>query len=544
MRCSPVKATRYVIVLALLAYAIPLYAEAPPASMPTSVAASQPALQPLPDAAAQGHAKDLIHSLFKEDFAKKSAEDRQALARRLLQEALATHDDLAARFVLLIEAGDLAAGVGDGDTACRAVDILGAGFRIDVLEFKRKALVAVSISATTVSQQETLARLSLDLAESAIAADNGEALSALVNLAEAAANKTRRVALVAALQPRLADLRAVAGEIGQAQIALGRLEKSPDDAAAHLVVGRYCCLSKGDFDAGLAHLAKSDDAALRILAEREMLAPTDPLRQVELADLWWGYAEKLSGRGQASALIRARHWYAVAQANISGITLTRIQSRLTLPGNSTTAATAHTNSNGATTGPASGRSTAATAPADNLLSAIDPSKDSVAGRWRLANGALACDSTKYARILLPYDPPEEFDLRVAFTRTEGDGPVAILLHVRGESFGVSLDTKGEARLERVRNKIAKDNPTITPITLANGKRHVALVQIRKDVIRVVFDDKPLIEYKTDYKDLSRYTPWKLDDEKRCGLGAHNAAVTFEAVEVTPISGAGKALRAD
>ena len=46
--------------------------------------------------------------------------------------------------------------------------------------------------------------------------------------------------------------------------------------------------------------------------------------------------------------------------------------------------------------------------------------------------------------------PEEYDLRVSFTRQEGTGPVAVLLAGRGRSFGLALDVKGEARLEQDR----------------------------------------------------------------------------------------------
>ena len=68
------------------------------------------------------------------------------------------------------------------------------------------------------------------------------------------------------------------------------------------------------------------------------------------------------------------------------------------------------------------------------------------------------------------------------------------------------------------------------------------VEVRKDHVRALLDDKVLTDFKTDYKDLSRYSVWKLGDNTLCGIGANNAKVLFEKVELMEITGKDKPTR--
>jgi hypothetical protein len=68
------------------------------------------------------------------------------------------------------------------------------------------------------------------------------------------------------------------------------------------------------------------------------------------------------------------------------------------------------------------------------------------------------------------------------------------------------------------------------------------VQVRKDRVRALLDDKLLCEHKSDLRDLSRYNVWKSLDTNLCGIGAHNAAVTFHAVDLVEVTGKGRATR--
>jgi hypothetical protein len=495
-----------------------------------TTAPAETKLLAIPENSAQARAREMIHSVFKEEYAKTTLAARQALARRLVSEAAGTKDDLIARYVLLFDGSEMAASAGDAETAFKAIGELTRLYKVDAIELSRGALLRANAAVTTPEGAEAVVRLSLETADAAVLADSFDVVQQMVNIAEAAANKTRKVTVVSGIQTHLAELRAIAAEYSQVRLAFDMLARNPDDATAQTVIGKFYALHKGQWETGLPHLARCGDPELRSLAVKELAAPVDGIDQTAMGDAWWEYAEKSNGLARVYAHKHAVMWYKKSQQSLSGITKTRIEARL----REGLAAPSIKTSPTAVAAPA--------ANAVNLLALVDPAKDAAEGKWSLENGALVVVPGKYSVLQLPYAAPSEFDLRITFTRNDGDGPINVLLAARKKAFGFALDVKGEARFERVANKIAKDNPTSVPVELVNGRRYALTVQIRRDAIRAMLDDKLLTQWKTDYKDLARYAVWKMPDDSLCGLGANAAKVTFHSVELIPVSGSGKALR--
>src|SRR5262245_25179503 len=85
----------------------------------------------VPDATAQKEAEKVVREVFKEDYAKKTPADRQALARKLQMQGIETKDNPSFAFVLLREARDMAVQVGDSATAMEAVTELARRFEIN-----------------------------------------------------------------------------------------------------------------------------------------------------------------------------------------------------------------------------------------------------------------------------------------------------------------------------------------------------------------------------------------------------------------------------
>src|SRR5437867_3951552 len=102
---------------------------------------------PVPYAASQEKAEKLIKEIFQDEYAKKGSADKLALAAKLLEQANETTDDLAARFVLMREAGDLAAQGGDPVQALKAIENMGKEYAINALAMKTAALEIVEKSA-------------------------------------------------------------------------------------------------------------------------------------------------------------------------------------------------------------------------------------------------------------------------------------------------------------------------------------------------------------------------------------------------------------
>ena len=55
-----------------------------------------------------------------------------------------------------------------------------------------------------------------------------------------------------------------------AEEATAVLEGKPDDPEANLMVGKYLCFTKGDWEKGLPLLTKSENSRLKLLAERDV----------------------------------------------------------------------------------------------------------------------------------------------------------------------------------------------------------------------------------------------------------------------------------
>src|SRR5207249_1218509 len=83
------------------------------------------------------------------DYAQKAPIDRQILASKLLQQGMDTADDPAARFVLLREARDLAAGAADAATASRAIVSLGKFYTVVPLTMVYPALATAQQNAAS-----------------------------------------------------------------------------------------------------------------------------------------------------------------------------------------------------------------------------------------------------------------------------------------------------------------------------------------------------------------------------------------------------------
>lgn len=112
----------------------------------------------------------------------------------------------------------------------------------------------------------------------------------------------------------------------QAQITEEAIKKAettlalnPDDAGAHLTLGKYLCFQKDDWIVGLPHLAKGSDATLKSVASKELAEPpkTAP-EQIGMGDVWLEAIRKLPAL-RRPLQDRAVHWYAQAWLTVDGV---------------------------------------------------------------------------------------------------------------------------------------------------------------------------------------------------------------------------------
>jgi hypothetical protein len=181
----------------------------------------------------------------------------------------------------------------------------------------------------------------------------------------------------------------------------------------------------------------------------------------------------------------------------------------------------------------------------NLLRLIDPERDTFSGTWRLHTGEfapqLSSDGTQHARLNIPYEPPEEYDFRVDFTRTGGDNCMAQMFTHKHPCALILFGWKGTVSgFQLIRNQFADHNVTgVRDLSTANGQRHTSIVCVRRKFIEAWFDGQMIIHYDTDGSELSS-KDWAINTA--LGVGSQTSPTLFHTIELKEITGKGHALR--
>ncbi|MCY3019047.1 MAG: ribosomal protein L7/L12 [Planctomycetota bacterium] len=180
----------------------------------------------------------------------------------------------------------------------------------------------------------------------------------------------------------------------------------------------------------------------------------------------------------------------------------------------------------------------------NLLSLVNPETDTVAGKWELKDGALRSDGSPGARLQIPFEPPEEYDFRVEFTRLEGNSTVNMLMSKGRRYFGWTMGWNNNTVLDFFNIAGPKSTQTVVKAALENGRRYKATIQVRNDGLKALVDGQLLAQWPTNYGDMSRWRGWDLRDNRLLGLGTWESPTVFHAIEVLEVTGKGRAIRAE
>lgn len=466
-----------------------------------------PARQAPPPATAIKDAEKTVRDLFKDDYAKKSRPDRLALARTLLESGEKTTDEPATRWVLLVEARDVALQVGDADLAFRAVDALARAFVVRSATLKLEVLS----KDTGASAERALAVL-----EEGIRTNDFDAAAKAAEMGRRLALKASDPGLSARIAARGRDAARIKTRFARAVKAFDALEKNPEDPEANLEVGEYACLVKGDWEEGLKYLARGPESPLTALARKDLAGADAADAQAALGDAWWELGEKQKGEAKTRYFDRAAEWYGRALAGLEGIAKVRLEKRL-------------------------GSLPPSPAPVD-LLRRVLPEKDAVHGGWTLQDGALLSDAAAFGNLILPYVPPAEYDFRVTFTRTEGDSDVVLFFShgARTVCWAQGSDS-GFASIKGLWHTPGNPTQADTRGAVVNGRPVTCVVEVRKDRFRVLLDGKPVKEWKTTWDDAGLPSFLRLP---RPGVSvcSYKSPTRFSRVELVEVSGRGHPIR--
>ena len=228
----------------------------------------------MPGAAQRKEALDALKEIFKDDFTRKAANDKTALAEKLIEQARKVQEDKAGQYVLIEQAAILAAQAGDF---------------VNFLEYRDTLFENFEVS------EKVLSELTKNAMTQAVAALKDPAVVKVAN-------------------------------------ALKSLSDKPDDPAANLAAGSWLALAKESWEHGLPHLAKCSRPGLKALAQKDLALAGDeakktPAAEIEMGDDWWNYAEKADKDEKHSAQARAARWYNLALPSQTGLTKVKLEKR-------------------------------------------------------------------------------------------------------------------------------------------------------------------------------------------------------------------------
>jgi hypothetical protein len=182
----------------------------------------------------------------------------------------------------------------------------------------------------------------------------------------------------------------------------------------------------------------------------------------------------------------------------------------------------------------------------SVLPLVKPEVDAKRGSWSTANGNLRSDKSMWSKLETPFILPEEYDLRVSFTRVENDDCLLVTLARRGKPFcfsiggagntGCSFEVVTEKRKDRVSANIKR------PGVLTSGIRNQVVIQVRKECLRAYLNGKLIVGCQVDDSGLSAPADFQNSQPNQMGLMTWNSVYEFHSLEVRPISGEGKVLR--
>jgi hypothetical protein len=274
---------------------------------------------PVPEAAALSAALKQLQTVFAADYAKaKKDPEKQALAAKLEKLAQDTDDDLATKYVSFEEARKLYIDVGDLTQALAVIDAMHIDFKLNAFELKIATLKGAAPKIKSPILNRMFAEQALALTDQLLQSEQYSKAVDLAGLAAQAATKAKDKTLQLDAQELRKEALTQSEQDEAATKAAETLNTRPEDAAARLVRGKWLCVYKNNWPAGLLVLQGTDDKVLKDLVTRDLRNPVEKEAQ-QLATDWLAYAKAGKDHSQSDFAERALFWYAKVHSQATGL---------------------------------------------------------------------------------------------------------------------------------------------------------------------------------------------------------------------------------
>jgi hypothetical protein len=299
-----------------------------PASAPAAAPVVFPGAEPgvaiagreeIPSEEALAKARELLKELYGKDFQQaRSPEDQRKFLKRLAASIADVQQNAADYHELVRIIRDLAVSLGDVSQALAACELMEQRFQVDSLTMRLSLLESVSSRAGELRSVEPALKEGQRLWRAAFEADRYDvavpACEVTLSFARIQGIRTE----VTRLHEQVNSLSAANSLYGAAQRAFEKLQTDSGDATANEAVGRYVCLVKNRWTAGLPYLSKAADIRLRGIASLELATDRSLAETLSLAEQYWELAGRTKPPQRRGLHLRAVHCYGLVGPKLAG----------------------------------------------------------------------------------------------------------------------------------------------------------------------------------------------------------------------------------
>jgi hypothetical protein len=442
------------------------------------------------------------------DAAKTTAQ-KEALLAKLIKSGNETAD-LKQKFVVLEFARSTATGLSKIEETFRIVGQIEAQFDVDSIALRTKSLTELGKARVAPGERMIFVDRLAETAEQAIKADKFSSAIALLTLAQStarSARSARELMIGRQIGGRLKEAEKLGTDFEALQTSFKLLTSKPDDADANLAIGRLRCFGQGLWIDGLPLIAKGNNQELAELAKLDIGTVNSVEQQVAVADRWWSLAENHEGLSRKEIRFRAGYWYEEARSRAKGLVAQKIESRLKeLEPEKPVARTV------------------------DLLRLIDLRKHVVGGSWRVFRGTLLSSEESANRAVIPFNPPEEYDLQLVVERKTKVHHFALGVRAQGKLNLMLFDFLNSSKSAL----FSEPRVQFSRSVFTNGKRTKILVAVRKASLVVTADNREIIRWTGQTKlQQSRESDWRVPDGTNFFIGSSSSAFQIHSIELTP-----------
>ena len=233
----------------------------------------------------QSSAKSLLREMLKEDYVDSRSRSGAGDALGLIQTSADIKSYPSIAFLFLVHAHAQALESDDYDLAQQAVESLDE-MGVATSPLKIAAVQRRVAKARSVDERRQIVLEIIQASDEAIGESRIEDTTQLLRMALTMVARLKDAELRATIQQKQAFVGELEKWIAKVQEAQQTLEAQPDDPEANLVLGRYSCFIRGDWETGLPHLARSSDDKLSHVAKMELEKPSTNDEYVQLCQNW------------------------------------------------------------------------------------------------------------------------------------------------------------------------------------------------------------------------------------------------------------------